>query len=218
MNPPSRPGNPPSWVDARTSLDQSPGTPQSEQARAFPALGRSFDRKRILVGLALLVLIVGLVATAISYQHNQSVSNQTVQPTQIYQNTSLGFSLHYPQAWKVSADQAHSSVHFADSSATVQVDLSQDAANGSLAQYLNQKATRLGITSQKAASAVAFAGESWQQLRGNVNQSGATYTITLYVAPHNGHFYALACLTLPGVYAQAEHDSFAPLRASLQFL
>ncbi len=165
-----------------------------------------------------LLLVVGGILAALSYQHNQSVTNQATQPTQHYQNSALGVSLDYPQSWKVSADQAHNSAHFADNSATVQVDLRQAAANGSLDQYLNQQASQLGITNQKVASAVTFAGASWQQLQGSINQSGATYTITLYVTQHNGHFYTLACLTLPPVYAQAEHDSFAPLRASLQFL
>ena len=225
-NPPSQPGNPPSWPGAQTggpgpasrpraSLEQLPNTPRPVST----ASGRTRNQRRVGLIAVILLLLLVIGGSITWYVRAQPFTNQ-VAHDQVYQNTSLGFSLHYPLSWKASFNQVRSVVRFIDSSATVQVSLSRAAAasGSTLNQYLSQQAALLDLTSQKAGPAVSFAGENWQQLQGSENQSGATYKVTVYVTQHNGHFYALICLTPPGIYAQAEHDSFAPLRASLQFL
>ncbi|MEO7019992.1 MAG: hypothetical protein ABI234_07580 [Ktedonobacteraceae bacterium] len=230
-NPASQPGNTPRWSDARpdgrpeqasrpfSPMTSLPNTPQPNPVRLSAALAK--PRKKRYTGRILVVVLLLLLAGGVTFWavQDQPFTNQLAQTDQMYQNPSLGFSLHYPLDWKANVDQAHNVVHFADSSATGQVNLSRVTASGStLDQFLSQQETQLGITGQKAGSAVTFAGESWQQVQGSVVQSGATYTITLYGTQHSGHFYALTCLTLPNVYPQMEHDNFALLRASFLFL
>ncbi|MGH2479935.1 MAG: hypothetical protein ACRDHW_09800, partial [Ktedonobacteraceae bacterium] len=225
-NPPSQPGNPPSWPGAQTgepgpasrsraSLEQLPNTPRP----VFTAWGRLRSQRRVGLIAVILLLLLVIGGSITWYVRAQPFTNQ-VAHDQVYQNAALGFSLHYPLGWKANFNQVRGVVRFMDSSATVQVSLSRAAAasGSTLNQYLSQQAALLDLTNQKAGSAVSFAGENWQQLQGSENQSGATSKVTLYVTQHSGHFYALICLTPPEIYAQAEHDSFAPLRASLQFL
>jgi len=45
-----------------------------------------------------------------------------------------------------------------------------------------------------------------------------TYTLTLYVAEHNNHFYALVLQAPPTAYVQIEQEEFQPLRSSFSFL
>lgn len=226
-NPASQPGNPPSWPNVRDSgqpsggraVDASvPNTPPPTSADVSSALVKARKRRtrRVLAALLPALVIVGVITFIVYYQ---PFTNALPHTDQSYQSASLGFSLRYPLGWKATLNQASSTVHFADSSQTGQVNLSTSAANGStLSQYLSQQATQLGITNQKAAPAVTFAGTTWQQVQGTISQSGATYTITLYVTSHNNRFYTLACLAPPPVYAGMEHDDFAPLRASFQFM
>lgn len=233
-HPVSAPGNPPSWPSARggeqalagsshysppaSPVSQAPSTPQPAPAEVSAAIrkARKGYAPRVLAALLLVLLAGGVLAFIVLYQ---PFTNKLDQRDQSYQNASLGVSLHYPLGWKASFNQASNTVHFADSSQTGQVDLTSAASNGStLDQYVSQKTTQLGITGLKAAPAVSFAGSTWQQIQGSINQNGATYTIALYITQRNDHFYTLACLTLPNVYAQTEHDDFAPLRASFQFI
>ena len=231
----SQPGIQPSWDEAQATLHSDdfgqrpqqpafqtplPNTPLPQPTGASPRAQPRRRRVLVLAILLIVLLLLGGTGAYLVFLHNQSAaSNQAVQTTQSYQNSALGFSLSYPQGWTINNDRAHNIVHFADGTATVQVSLARASAGGStLDQYLNQQATHLGITNQKAAGSASFAGTSWQALQGSVLQGGATYTITLYVAQHNGFFYALTCLTIPNVYAQEEQQTFAPLRQSLQLL
>lgn len=234
--PPSQPGMQPSWNETQPTWQgtgpvsrpgqpafpgQLPDTPRLQPlappTRQAPQNGR---RRLLLVTLLILLLLLGGTGGFVVYVQNQSAaSTQAVQPTQSYQNTSLGFSLSYPQGWTASFDRAQSAVHFADSTATVQVNLARaNVGSSTLDRYLSQQATQLGVTNQRAAGSVSFAGTNWQALQGNVLQGGATYMITLYVAQHNSFFYTLSCLTIPNVYVQAERMTFAALRQSFQFL
>lgn len=203
------------------SMTPPPYTPQPDPAHLAAALEPLPQKKRSgrvwVVSVLLLLLLIG--GGSFWYIYYQPFNNPLPQNDQIYQNTTLGFSLHYPLTWRFSDNQARSIVRFMDSSATGQVSLSRTDINGlTLSQYLSQQENQLGLTGTKLAASVTFADSTWQQVQGTVNLSGATYAITLYVTQHNGHFYTLACLTIPSVYAQMERDDFAPLRASFRFL
>lgn len=201
-----------------TAAAQPPNTPSPTPTYAIASLKQPRQTRRagILIFLLLVLLIGG---GAFWYIYYQPFTNRLAQTDQTYQNTALGFSLHYPLYWKVDYNQARSIVRFEDSSATGQVSLSRTQTAGTTqSQYVSQQEAQLGMAGQKPEPTVTFAGATWQQVRGTVNQSGATYTVTLYITQRNGYFYALTCLTIPSIYAQMEHNNFAPLRASLQFL
>src|SRR5207248_10548847 len=68
---------------------------------------------------------------------------------------------------------------FYDSSYTDQVNIVVGTSSGDLKQALQQQASQLGMTGQKPGTPLSFAGTTWQQLQGNVQQKGASYTETL---------------------------------------
>lgn len=173
----------------------------------------------VVVILLLLVLAGGGAATYIERDWvMQFISAPaTNQPYQMYQGSSLGISLEYTQGWNVIIDKAHNALRFSDSSYTAQVNLSAAVANGQISDYLNQQSTQLGITGAKAASAVTFAGASWQVVQGSITQKGATYTVVLYATQHGSHFYLLEFLAPPSSFPGMEQSSFAHMRTSLKF-
>ena len=228
-NPASLPGDAAPWSETSppqrppsfTPVSPLPNTPRPEPEALAAARAKAPAKKRasgkLVAVLVVLLLVCGGGGFLVYYQ--LSSGGSILQPQQSYQITALGVSLSYPQHWSAGVDQAHNTVHFADSSQTGQINLSRAETNGrTLTQYLNQETTQLGITAPQSVPAITFAGTSWQQVRGNVTQKGATYTIVLYVTQHNGYFYALSCLSPLAVYAQMETDDFAPLRASFTFL
>ena len=118
----------------------------------------------------------------------------------------------------MTVDQAHSVVHFADSTHTGQVNLTMAAASGQVDAYLHQQSTSLGITSPKTAPAVSFANSSWQIVQGTDTQSGATYTIVLYVTQHNSHFYMLEFQAPQVAFARTDRSNFEHMRSTFSFL
>lgn len=191
-----------------SSRDAETGTQEKSHKQKRPG--------RVLVVLLFLV-IAGGVAGYFLY-NNYLAKPQDAQAYQTYQNNEFSVSLHYTPGWSVSVDQAHNTIHFGDDSHTDQVNLVMAAANGQVDNYLNQQATQLGVSSSKAASPTTFAGTSWQALQGTVTQSGATFTIVLYAAEHNGHFYVLEFLAPQASFTQANQSHFAQIRSSFSFL
>lgn len=207
----------------RSSAASPPSTSSTSEAVSTETLEKPAWKKksvkRVLVALLVIFLVAG---TGAYYVIEQPFTNSLAQVYQLYQNNSLGFSLDYPEKWQASVDQAHGIVHFADSSQTGQVELATSTASGqTLNQYLTAEIASLGITGQKAAAPVSFAGATWEQTRGSLIESGATYMAVLYVTQHDGRFYALVCLapaSPASVYAQMEQEDFGPLRKSFLFL
>ena len=170
----------------------------------------------MLVSLLLLVILGGVGAWVILYQPF-SVASVT-QPQQNFRDTQLGLSLLYPNGWNVQVDHSKASVNFYDSSHTAQVTIVVASANGGdLGAYLQQEATQLGMTGQKTGPSLSFAGTSWQQLQGNVQQSGASYTETLLAAVHDTRLFAIMFLAPQPTYAQEDHIVFSGMRSSFQF-
>ncbi len=206
---------PPAFAQA-TPLPVSPRS--AAEAGAAPARPR--ERRINPLRVALLVaLIIVVGAGAFIFYYQFSSGGTIAQPYQSFQNSALGVFLNYPQGWTASLNQAQTSVHFADSSQTGQATLSVSALGAqTLTQYIDQEATRLGMTAPQLEPAVTFGGTSWQQKRGTVVQKGITYTLDLYATQHGAHIYTLVFMAPPPVYGRMEQESFAPLRASFRFI
>ncbi|HEV2661491.1 MAG TPA: hypothetical protein VGU68_12865, partial [Ktedonobacteraceae bacterium] len=89
---------------------------------------------------------------------------------------------------------------------------------GDVNAALQQQATKLGLSGTKAGAALTFAGTTWQQSQGNLQQSGANYTVTLLAAVHGSHLYTIVQQAPQSNYADWEQAFFAPMRSSLKFL
>ncbi len=138
------------------------------------------------------------------------------QPLQNYKDTSLGITLSYPNSWTV--QHTASSVLFADSSHTAQVRLTVANDTSDAARYVQQQATKSGMTAIKSLGSVAFAGLSWQEVQGNLQQDGANYTTTMLTTVHGSHMYVLTQMAPQNVYADEESVVFSAMRNSFKFL
>ena len=128
----------------------------------------------------------------------------------------LGVSLLYPSGWTAKVDRSRSTLYFADSSNTAQVTITITNGSGDLNQYMQRQATQLAMTGAKPGDPITFAGTSWQQMQGTMQQSGANYTATLFATVHGDHIITLLQLAQQTVYPEEETAVFAPLRTSLQ--
>ena len=198
---------------------------EAEQAarvvRPKPADGRPVrrpGRTRLLVVAGLLVvLLAGGFAAWLVAAHPFDVPGVT-STTVSFQNASLGVSLQYPQGWTSHLDSQHGSASFFDPNHTDQFNLNA-VSNGALSvdQYIKNTIDQLGMTSQKKLTPLTFAGQSWQQVRGSVLVSGATYTETLLVTTHAARMYALLLMAPAPTYNDADRLFFSPMRSSFRF-
>jgi hypothetical protein len=214
--PPAAPQRPPAFAPP-TPPPVTPARPAVETAAAPVKPGKK--RVKPLRVALLVVLILAIGAGAFVYYYQSSSGGAIAQPYQTFQNSALGISLSYPQGWTASLNQAQGSVHFADSSQTGQVTLSMAEQNAqSLAQYISQEETRLGITTPQSEPTITFGGASWQQVRGNIVQGGVTYLLDLCVTQHGTHIYSLIFMAPPPAYERMDQEDFAPLRLSFRFI
>ena len=175
-------------------------------------------RKPLVFGLiVLLLLLVGGGAGAWIVIYHPFSSPPVTQP-QIFTSSQLGMSLQYPNGWHYQNDQAAATVHFYDYNHTAQFNVMVSPANGDPSLYLQQQASHLGLTGQKAGPDLTFAGTSWHQLQGTVQQNEVTYTETVFVAAHNQHFLTLTFLFPQPNYAQEDHLIFSQIRSTIRFL
>jgi hypothetical protein len=199
-------------------MQETRSTPPPQPSVALPR--RRKRRKPLLLLLSALVLLLvggGAVTWVVKYQPF-SVAPIT-KPQQTFSDQRLGLSLLYPSSWQAQIDRTSTAVHFADSSHTVQVNIVVGpAGGGDSSQYVHQEAARLGLTTQKAGPALTFAGATWQQMRGNVQQLGANYGEEVLVTAHNSHFFSIIFLAPQAIFAQEDQAVFSEIRASLQFL
>jgi len=186
-----------------------------------PQMSVSAPKRRkplTIVLLTLLVLIVGGGLGAwIVIRQPFSVPSIT-QPQQSFKDSQLGVSLLYPSSWTSQIDRHKATVYLYDSSHTDQVNIVVGISSGDLNQALQQQASQLGMTGQKPGTPLSFAGTTWQQLQGNVQQKGASYTETLLVTVHNQHLYTIMLLAPQTTYAQEEQYVFSAMRSSFQFV
>ncbi|MDQ6662001.1 MAG: hypothetical protein M3Z24_13690, partial [Chloroflexota bacterium] len=208
---------------------QSKVAPAQKQVQRVPAFqpvltpmpqaqAKAKQRRLLLVGpiLLALLLIVGFVTWIVIAQPFTVAS--VTEPQQHLTNSSLRIALSYPNGWKSEVDASKTTLHLFDSSHTAQVNISVGTPNGDVNAILSQEAKQFGMTGLKAVTTQLFAGASWQELQGNVQQHGASYTETLFATIHNSRLYILAQLAPQAVYSDEEKLAFSGIRASFQFL
>ncbi len=178
---------------------------------------RSSHSSLLVLLVALALLIVGGLTAWIIVLHPFTVPAVT-QPRQGFSNTQLGLSVLYPSGWTANADAGKGTVIFSDSSHTGQVEIVVSAATGDLNQTLSQQESRLDMTGVKPGNALSFAGMSWQQVQGSLQESGANYTAVLLAAVHGSHTYTIIQMAPQVTYTDEDQLIFSSMRSSFQFL
>ena len=215
---------------------QRPVTPVPPPASAYPsaqpvrqtppvsmpvpplARPRKNNRKRlvIMLGLLFILLLGGVIAWVIVTQ--PFAVPEITKTTQNFKNTSLGISLQYPQNWIADVNKENGTVNFFDANHTDQVNITVAiAGNQSINQYMNKIVSSLGMTGQKTQAELSFAGATWQQIQGSVQQSGATYTATFLVTMRGEHYFTIIQLAPSSTYPLEEQLVFSKMRSSFQF-
>ena len=199
---------------------QAPHMPSTQEKRvpaaATPtASQRQKSRVPFIILLALLGILILGGGVWVLLAQPFSISSVT-QPLQGFKDTSLGIALSYPTSWSV--QRSATSVLFSDSSHTAQVKLTVADDTSDAAHYVQQQATKSGMTAIKPLGTNAFAGLSWQEVQGNLQQDGANYTTTMLATVHGTHMYVLTQMAPQNVYADEESVVFSTMRNSLKFL
>lgn len=163
--------------------------------------------------LVLIILVVSLLVVT-----NPFAISPITQPNTTFTNANLKVSLAYPTDWKANVNQANTSAHFYDSTNTGQATLSMAGGSQDLKQFLKARANQLGMSSVTAASPVSFGGATWQQVKGTLQQGGASYAGTLLATQHQGQIYTLLQLAPQATYSQEEQVIFSPMRSSFKFM
>jgi hypothetical protein len=173
-------------------------------------------RLAIMFGLLFILLLGGVIAWVIVAQPF-SVPEIT-KTTRNFKDTSLAVSLQYPQNWTVDVNKQNGTVIFYDDNRTDQVNITVVVAgNQSIDQYRAKTVSSVGITAQRTQPEVSFAGATWQQIQGSVQESGANYTATLLVTLHAEHYYSILLLAPSPTYPLEEQLVFSKMRSSFQF-
>jgi len=225
MQPPVRPAQQRSVTPVPLSQPPLPPayplrqTPPASMPVSPVAPSKSNSRKRLaLVFVMLLILLLGGGIASNTIFQPFAVPEIT-KTTQTFQNSGLGVSLQYPQKWTAEVHKQSGIAYFYDDNHTDQVNITAVATGGqSINQYLSKTAGSLGMTGQKTAAGLSFAGASWQLVQGSVQQIGANYTATLLVTMHGGRYYAISQLAPSSTYALEEQLVFSKMRSSFQFL
>ncbi len=138
------------------------------------------------------------------------------QPLQSFKNTQLGVSLSYPSGWTAQKNAA--GVVLSDSSHTATAKLSAATTGSDAAAYLQQQATKSGMTAIKTLGTASFGGATWQQVQGNIQQDGVNYTMYMFATLHGNQMYVLTQMAPQNVYADEESVVFSAIRNSFAFL
>jgi hypothetical protein len=171
----------------------------------------------LVFALLFMLLLGGFIAWDILLQ--PFAVPEITKTTQSFQNANLGISLQYPQQWIAEVHAQNGTVYFYDNNHTDQVNITVVATSGqSINQYINKVAGSLSMTGQKTRAPLSFARSLWQQVQGNVQQSGATYLATLLVTLHGGRYYAIVELAPSSTYLHEDQLVFSQVRSSFQFL
>ncbi len=198
------------------ALRQTPPVSMPVPPVAHPE--RKSRRRLMLVFVLLFILLSGGVIAWLILLRPFAVPEIT-KTTQSFQNANLGISLQYPQQWIAKVHEQNGTIYFYDDNHTDQVNITVVATGGqSIDQYISKIVGALGMTGQKTETSLSFAGASWQQVQGNVQQSGATYTATLLVAVHGGRYYTILQLAPSSTYLHEDQLVFSIVRSSFRFL
>ncbi|GCE28182.1 hypothetical protein KDA_36660 [Dictyobacter alpinus] len=193
-------------VQARPESSAQPLTPMA------PAHAPKSKKRTILIAaIALVIICVLALGSWIVVAQPFTVSADT-NPVQVATNNGIGATITYPTGWK--SQNTRTAMNLADSSNTAQITLTQGDSSDAT-KYLQQQATQLGMTNAKAGAPISFAGQSWQQISGDFQLSGANYTGTLYATTYNNHLYTWKQIAPKNVFQDEERLVFVPARSSL---
>ena len=189
-----------------------------EKSVPVTATSSSLHRRKSPVPFIILLALLGVLVLGggawVLLAQPFNISPVT-QPLQDFNDAPLGVALSYPNSWTV--QHTSTGVIFADSSHTAQVKLMVADTTSDVARYVQQQATKTGMTAIKPLGTLAFAGLSWQQIQGNVQQDGANYTTTMLATMHSNHMYILTQMAPQNVYADEESVVFSAIRNSFKF-
>ena len=168
----------------------------------------------------LTILLVALVLAGLICWLLFSLLGPSANPWQSFSDTKLGFSVSYPADWQVQVDDKQSIVHFHDNTQTGKVDIaiSLGATAGDVTRFLQQRASRLGMTNITTGPSSSFAGTSWQQVQGKLVQEGVSYSVTMLATMHGSHLYLLTQSSPQSTYKDEDTLIFSAMRAGLRFL
>lgn len=222
--PPPAPAAPERPMQQQRMATQATSQPGLARQVAAPPVALSRPKrgqgKRPLM-VTVVVLIILVIAGAVAFvvvKQPFSVASVT-QPQQTYSNSQLGFSVQYPNGWITTVDSGKTTASFYDTSHTDQFIVLTGGNASNVSQYLQQEASKSGMTNQQTnLPTLAFGGASWQQLKGNTLVNGASYTETLLAAAHGSSLVMIVQLAPQTTYGQEEQLVFSPMRASFQFL
>jgi hypothetical protein len=176
--------------------------------------GKRRSRLSVWLAISLVALVlIGLICWLLFLQLAPDTN-----PWQSFSDTKLGFSVSYPTDWQVKVDDKQSVVHFHDSTQTGRVDIvvSSGATASDIVQFLQQRASQLGITNITTGPSRSFAGTSWQQVQGKLSQEGVHYSVTMLAARHGSHLYLLTQSSPQSTYADEDALIFSVMRAVLR--
>jgi hypothetical protein len=206
-------------VSSPDYLNVSNSSRQAESAASIPPMRRPRRRWPIIVVLLVVLILGGVGALGAMMLLSQQSSNDPVIQAQVdFSDPQLGISLLYPNGWLKQVDAGKSTAHFYASNHIGEVDIMVTTSSGTVKQALQQQATKMGMSTVKAGVTLTFAGASWQQLQGTVQQSGASYTDTLLATLHGGQLFMIVQQAPQNNYADWEKEFFVPLRSSFKFL
>ena len=191
---------------------------RAESAASTPPVRRRRRRWPIVV-LLVVLLLGGLGALGAMMLLSQQSGNDPVIQAQVgFSDPQLGIALLYPNGWQKQVDAGKSTAHFYASNHIGQVDIMVTTSSGTVMQALQQQATKMGMSAVKAGATLTFAGASWQQMQGTMQQSGASYTDTLLATMHGSQLFMIVQQAPQNNYADWEKEFFVPMRSSLKFL
>lgn len=193
---------------------------QAKRVVTPPPARRSRRRWPIIIVALLIILILGGAGTlgAMMVLSQQSSNDPVIQAEVGFSDPQLGLSLLYPNGWQKQIDTGKSIAHFYASSHIGQVDIMVTTSGGTVKQALQQQATKMGMSGTKTGATLTFAGASWEQLQGTMQQSGASYTDAIVATVHGNQLYMIVQQAPQNNYADWEKEFFAPLRSSFKFL
>lgn len=222
--PPVAPAAPEQSKRQRSMAPQAVSQPGFAQQVAAPPVAPSRPargQRKPLLWILLIVLALLVIAGAVAFvvvKKPFTVASVT-QPQQTYSNTQAGFSVQYPNGWVTAVNSGKTTVSFYDTSHTDQFIVLTGGNASNVGQYLQQEASKVGMTNQQTTlPSLAFGGASWQQLKGSVLVNGASYTETLLATAHGNGFVMIMQLAPQTTYDQEEQLVFSSMRSSFQFL
>lgn len=194
-----------------------PQPPMRRDASAIPLFAQR--RGLLLILLACVVVVIIIAGGGLLLLTQFAKVPAETQPWQRFSDTGLGFRVQYPSGWNSQVDKKAGRVQFHDNSSTGQfIVMVADGQQGDPLQYLQQQATKQGMTGGKAGPELTFGGATWQQWQGTVVINGASYSEHLLVTMHNQRTVLVMQLAPATVYPQYDQVTFAPMRTSWQFL